>query len=162
QEWDFVTTLGANAIILNKSRLGDTEVRAGVDGNVYAYNTDLSYASGNVRATSDISNWVQELLPHLRLQISDTFRYTPNQAAFPIGGNPHEGVTPQPGVIFNRGIQPARANPFSNSLTTAGDYAFSRSVGLHADYTYSILRFGRVYVTQTAPSGALNYFDTTA
>ena len=83
QSWDLVTTLGTEVIILNKSRLGDTEVRAGVDGNVYAYNTDLSYASGGMRATSDLSNWAQELLPGLKLRISDAFRYTPNQAAFP-------------------------------------------------------------------------------
>jgi hypothetical protein len=162
QAWDLVTTLRANVIILNKSRLGDTEVRAGVDGNVYAYNTDLAYASGNVHATSDMSDWTHELLPGLKLRISDAFRYTPNQAAFPIGVHPQEGVTPQPGDIFTRGIEPARANTWSNSLSTDGDYSFSRSTGLRANYTFSMLRFGRVYVTQVAPSGALNYFDTTA
>ncbi len=49
----------------------------------------------------------------------------------------------------------------SNNLSTDGDYSFSRSVGLRANYTYSILHVGRVYVTQAAPSSALNYFDTT-
>jgi hypothetical protein len=156
QVGDLITTVGANVIILNKSRLGDTEVRAGVDGNVYAYNTDLSYASTAVRATSDMSNWAHELLPGLKLRISDAFRYTPNQAAFPISG-----VTSQPSDIFTQGIQPARANTWSNNLSTDGDYAFSRSTGLRANYTFSMLRIGRVYVTQAAPSGALNYFDTT-
>src|SRR5580765_2576085 len=116
QVWDLITTVGANVIILNKSRLGDTEVRAGVDGNVYAYNTDLSYASTAVRATSDMSNWAHELLPGLKLRISDAFRYTPNQAAFPISG-----VTSQPSDIFTQGIQPARANTWSNNLSTDGD-----------------------------------------
>jgi len=162
QAWDLISTAGANVIILNKSRLGDSELRAGVDGNVYAYNTDLSYASGNVRATSDMSDWANELLPGMKLRISDAFRYTPNQAAFPIGANPQQGVTPQPSDIFTRGIEPARANTWSNSLSTDGDYSFSRSTGLRANYTFSMLRIGRVYVTQTAPSGTLNYFDTTA
>lgn len=161
QLWDLVTRLGADVIILNKSRLGDTEVRAGVDGNAYAYNTDLAYASTAVRASSDVSNWVQELLPGLKLRISDAFRYTPNQAAFPLGVTPQQGVTPQPTDIFSRGIQPARANTFSNSLSTDGDYSFSRSTGLRANYTYSILRIGRVYTSEVAPSGALRYFDTT-
>src|SRR4029079_10820012 len=138
------------------------EIRAGVDGNVYAFNTDLAYASGNVRATSDMSDWANELLPGLKLRISDAFRYTPNQAAFPIGGNPQQGVTPQPSHIFTEDMEPARANTWSNSLSTDGDYSFSRSTGLRANYTFSMLRFGRVYVTQVAPSGALNYFDTTA
>jgi hypothetical protein len=141
--------------------MGDTEVRAGVDGNAFAYNTDLAFASGNVRATSDLSSWVQELLPGMKLRISDAFRYTPNQAAFPLGVTPQQGVTPQPEDIFSRGIQPARANTFSNSLSTEGDYSFSRSTGLRANYTYSILRIGRVYTTEVDPSGALTYFDTT-
>ena len=161
QKWDLVTRLGAGVTILNKSRLGDTEVRAGVDGNAYAYNTDLSYISTDVRASSDMSNWANELLPGLGLRISDAFRYTPNQAAFPQAVT-SQGVTPQSSDIFSRGIQPARANTWSNSLSTDGDYAFSRSVGLRADYTFSMLRIGRVFATEVTPAGTLSYFDTTA
>src|SRR5262245_14850243 len=73
QYWDFVTRLGADFTILNKSRLGDTRVRAGADGNTYAYNTDLSYASGAVLASSDLTDWAQELVPGLQLRISDSF-----------------------------------------------------------------------------------------
>ena len=75
---------GQRLTILNKSRLGDTVVRAGVDGNAYAYNSDLAYVSTNVLASSDLSDWAQELLPGLKLRISDAFRYTPQQPAFSI------------------------------------------------------------------------------
>jgi hypothetical protein len=162
QLWDLVTRLEAEVKILNKSRLGDTRVHAGVNGNAYAYNTDLAFVSTNVLASSDVSDWAHELLPGLKLRISDAFRYTPNQPVFPIGQTPQQGVTPQQTDIFTSGIQPARANTWSNSLSTDGDYSFSRSAGLRANYTYSMLRVGRVFVTEVTPSGTLSYFDTTA
>ena len=162
QMWDLVTRLGADVTVLNKSRLGDTRVRAAVDGNVYAYNTDLAYVSTNVLASSDVTDWAQELLPGLKLQISDAFRYSPNQAVFPLGT--FQGVPPPASDIFSSGIQPARANTWSNRLSTDGDYSFSRSAGLRANYTFSMLRRGRVSTTEVTPSGELplTYFDTTA
>src|SRR5580765_7423237 len=57
QSWDLVTTLAAKATILNKSRLGDTVIRAAVDGNAYAYNSNLAFASTNVLASSDMTDW---------------------------------------------------------------------------------------------------------
>src|SRR5215831_13802989 len=82
QSWDFITRVQTKATILNKSRLGDTALRVGVDGNVYAYNTNISYASTAVLASSDVTDWAHELLPGLKLRISDAFRYTPQQSAF--------------------------------------------------------------------------------
>jgi hypothetical protein len=152
---DFITTLRANVEILNKSRLGDSSVRAGVNGNAYAYNSNLSYASTNVLAKSDVSNWANELLPGLQLRISDSFRYTPQPPAFLTGG------APEPTDIFARGLQARQANSISNSLSTDGDYAFSRSAGLRANYTYSIRHFGRVYATQSTTALPVTFFDTT-
>jgi hypothetical protein len=155
QLWDLISTLGADVKILNKSRMGDSEVSAGVNGNAYAYNSNLSYASTNVFARSDVSNWANELLPGLQLRISDAFRYTPQPPAFLTGG------TPQQTDVFARGLQARQANSFSNSLSTDGDYSFSRSVGLRANYTYSIMRFGRIYVTQSTTPVPVTFFDTT-
>jgi hypothetical protein len=162
QSWDLVSALRANLEILNKSRLGDTSVRAGVDGNAYAYNSNLSYASANVRASSDLSDWAQEVLPGLQLRISDAFRYTPQAPAFSFSG---AGATqfggPQQSDVFSSGLQGARADSYSNILSTQGDYSFSRSVGLRANYSYSILHVGRLYLPPSATSTAFNYFDTT-
>jgi len=155
QLWDLITTPGAEVKILNKSRLGDTEVRAGVNGNVYAYNPKLSYASTNAYARSDLSNWANELLPGLQLRISDAFRYTPQPPAFLTGG------TPEQTDVFARGLQARQANSLSNSLSTDGDYSFSRSVGLRANYTYSIRRVGRIYVTESTTAVPVTFFDTT-
>jgi hypothetical protein len=161
QSWDLVSTVGAKLVLLNKSRLGDTALRAGVDGNVYAYDTNLSYASTNVLASSDVTDWAHELLPGLKLRISDAFRYTPQQPAFltSAGTRLLFNVPQNESDVFSRGIQGARANSYRNSLSTDGGYSFSRSVGLRANYTYSILHIGRLFVNQVAVSG-LNYYDT--
>jgi hypothetical protein len=152
QEWDLVTTLSAGLKVLNKSRVGDTEVQAWVNGNVYAYNTNLSYASTYLNATSDVTNWVHELLPGARLRLSDVFQYTPEPPAFLTGGKISETD------VFARGIQSYRANTFSNNVTADADYSISRSVGLKSLYTYSIRRVGSVFV----PGTPFTFFDTTA
>jgi hypothetical protein len=163
QAWDLVSTVGTKLELLNKSRLGNTALRAGVDGNVYAYNTNLSYASTNVLASSDVTEWAHELLPGLKLRISDRFIYTPQQSAFMgTGVRPISGAAAPPNEtdVFARGIQGARANTLSNYFLVEGGYSFSRSVGLRANYNNSILHVGRVYVNQAA-TAALNYYDTT-
>ncbi len=153
QAWDFVTTAGTQMQILNKSRLGDTAISAGVDGNVFAYNTDLSFVSANVNATSDLSGWAHDLLPGLSLQISDRFLYTPEPPAFLTGGVPSDAAD-----VFSRGIQTVRANTFKNVLTVGSHYSVSRSVGLRADYYHSLYRAGRLSLLSAVP---VVFFDTT-
>jgi hypothetical protein len=162
QSWDLVTTLGAKVEILNKSRLGDTAVSVGVDGNAYAYNSDLMYAATNVLASSDVSDWAQELLPGLKLRISDAFRYSPQQPTFTYSsGTPQPGGATQQTGVFSRGIQGARSNAYTNNLSTDAGYSFSRTVGLRAYYSYSILHIGRQFVTPAGTSTAFNFYDTT-
>jgi hypothetical protein len=148
QQWDFVTALSAGLKVLNKSRVGDTQVEAWVNGNVYAYNTNLSYASTYLNATSDVTNLLHDYLPGARLRLSDVFQYTPEPPAF-------LGETD----IFARGIQSYRANTFSNNVSADGDYSISRSVSLKTVYTYSIRRVGSSFVSATTP---FTFFDTTA
>jgi hypothetical protein len=155
QTWDLVTTLGADVKVLNKSRLGDTELRVGVNGNAYAYNSDLAYGSAHVFAASDLTDWMNELLPGLKLRISDAFQYTPEPPAFLTGGKPEQSDT------FARGIQAFRANTYSNNFSVDGGYSFSRSVGLRANYTNSIRRIGSRFVTTPTTTGQFAYFDTT-
>jgi hypothetical protein len=151
QQWDFVTTLSTGLKVLNKSRVGDTEFQGFVNGNVYAYNTSLSYASTYLNATSDVTNWVRELLPGATLRLSDVFQYTPEPPAFLTGGKIAETD------VFARGIQGYRANTFYNNLSADGGYSISRSVGLKTSYTYSIRRTGSFFV----PGTPFTFFNTT-
>jgi hypothetical protein len=156
QKWDLSTTVGANIQVLNKSRLGDSVLNAGVNGSVYAYNTDLSFVSTNVFAGSDLSGWTNELVPGLKVQVSDSFLYTPESPAFLTGGRP--GATAD---VFSRGIQAVRANTYRNTFSTVGTYSLTRSVGLRSDYVFAMYRFGSFIVTPD-PGVPVAFFDTTS
>ena len=161
QSWDLITRLGADFDILNKSRLGDTSLHAAVDGNAYAYNSNLTYASTNVIAKSDLTDWAQEVLPGLQLRISDAFRFTPQQPSFSYAAaTPQSGGVPQPSAGFTSGLQGARANSYANKVSTEGDYSFSRSAGLRANYSYSTIHYGRLYVPLAATNPTFNYWNT--
>ncbi len=153
QEWDLVTTVDQQVQILNKSRLGDTAIGAGVSGNVFAYNTDLSFVSTNVNASSDLSGWTNELLPGLKFRVSEAFLYSPEPPAFMTGGKPGQTAD-----VFSRGIQSVRANTFKNVLYAGSDYLFSRSASFRTDYTYSLIRQGSIRALEAAP---IVFFDTT-
>src|SRR5262249_4813837 len=114
-------------------------------------------------ASSDMSDWAQELLPGLKLRISDFFRYTPQQPTFSFSGGtaPPPGGGTQQSDVFSRGLQGARANAYSNNLFTEAAYSFSRTAGLRANYTYSILHIGRLYVPEAATTSAFNFYNTT-
>ena len=149
QKWDLATNLGANLDILNKSRAGDTRVNVGVNGSTYVYNTYLSYVGTNGLVTSDLSDWTHELLPGLGLRMSDSFRYTPTQPAFLTGATAQSD-------FFARGVQANRSNTFTNNFSTQVDYAFSRSVGLRADYQFALQRVYNLFVTAESPGGQIN------
>jgi hypothetical protein len=159
QAWDLATTLSTNIDVVNKSRLGDSALSVGVQGGLYAYNTDLSYVSTNVFGTSDLSKWTNELVPGLKLQVSDSFLYTPEPPAFLTGGRPSETSD-----VFTRGIQAVRANTYTNTASLGGTYAVSRSIGLRANYSYSIFKVGQFFLTPTTgttSSGTpVGFFDT--
>jgi len=148
QPWDLVTTLSGGLKVQNKSRIGDTEVEASVNGNVYAYNTDLAYYGTYLNGTTDLSSWIQELLPKARLRLSDNFLYTPEPPAFVTAGSD----------TFARGVQGFRSNTFSNNLSADAGYSISRYIGLRTLYTYSIRRTGTFFV----PGTPFTFFNTTA
>jgi hypothetical protein len=155
QHWDFVTTAAAIVDVEDKSRLADSLVRAGVNGNAFANNTDLAFVSGSLFATSDMTRGVSELVRGLRLRISDSFRYTPETPAFLTGGHPADTAD-----IYTRGIQGYRANTYSNILSADSNYSLSRSFSLSTNYYYSIFRTGRIDAT-VAGSNPVAYFNNT-
>ena len=112
QPWDFVTTASATVDVVDKSRLADSLLRAGVNGNAFVYNSDLAFVSTDVFAASDMTRGVSELVRGLRLRITDSFRYTPEMPAFlEYGGHPDDTAD-----IYSGGIQGSRANTYRNIL----------------------------------------------
>ena len=155
QAWDLVTTAGTQALIENKSRLGETIINAGVNASAFAYNTDLAFVSTNVFAASDLSDWTKELLPGLKFRISDAFLYTPETPAFLAGG-----TTAGTSDVFSRGIQAVRANTYSNIFRARGDYSLSRAVALRTDYEFSIRRVGQLQARAPAELSAVFFNNT--
>ena len=155
QAWDLVTTASSTVEVLNRSRVGDSILRAGLSGSVFAYNTDLAFVSTNIFASSDVSAWLNERIRGFRLRLYDSFQYTPESPAFLTGGKLAETSD-----IFSRGIQGARANTFRNTFAAQSFYSLARSVGVRADYSFSIYRVGQILFT-TAPGVPVAFFDTT-
>ena len=156
QPWDYVTTVSAIVDVVNKSRLADSLLRAGVNGNAFVYNADLAFVSTNVFAASDLTRGVGELVRGLRLRISDSFLYTPEMPAFlEYGGHPDDTAD-----IYSGGIQGSRANTYRNILSAYSDYSLSRSFSLTTNYQFSMFRRGKV--DQTSESiDAVAYFNNT-
>jgi len=155
QAWDLVTTAGGAVQIVDKNRLGDSVLSAGVSGSAFAYNTDLSFVSTNLFAASDLSGWANELLSGLKFRLSDSFQYTPEPPAFLTGGRPSEISD-----AFSRGLQAVRANTFTNTLLAQGEYSIARSVGLRGDYSFSLFRVGQI-LTVTPTDAPVAFFNTT-
>jgi hypothetical protein len=147
-----VTTLSPGIRVLNKSRLGDTEVEAGANGSVYAYNTNISYVGTYLNAATDVSDWMQHLVSGLNLRLSDQFSYTPEPPAFITGGKIPESD------LLARGVQGYRSNTFSNNVAADASYSISRSVALKTGYSYSVRRTGNIFV----PGQPFTFFDTNA
>ena len=160
QSWDLVTTLGTKVDILNKSRLGDTEVRARSRWQririQYRFVVCLHQCARKLRSERLGARVAA------RPEITNIRCVSVHSAATSLYLSVLSVVTASTIGRIHPGIQGARADAYSNSLSTDGDYSFSRSMGFRANYTYSILHIGRLYVTEPATSTtAFRFFDTT-
>jgi hypothetical protein len=155
QHWDFVTTARASVDVVDKSRLADSLLRAGVNGNAFVYNSDLAFVSTDVFAASDMTRGVSELVRGLRLRITDSFRYTPEMPDFLYGGHPEDTAD-----LYSGGLQGSRANTYRNILHANSDYSLSRSFSLTTNYSFSMFRRGRKDPTSDS-ADAVAYFNNT-
>jgi hypothetical protein len=155
QRWDFVSTAAAVVDVVNKSRLADSLLRAGVDANAFVYNSDLAFFSTNFFAASDITRGVNELVRGLRLRFTDSFLYTPEVPAFLYGGHPSDT-----GSIYSGGSQGSRANTYRNILWAYSEYALTRYCDLTTNYSFSMFRRGQSNPSSDSPDAVL-YFNNT-
>jgi len=156
QQWDFVTSLGAQAQVENKSRLGDSMINAGVNASAFAYNHNLAFVSTNIAAASDLSDWAKELLPGLKFNVNDAFLYTPETPAFLSGGNLATSSD-----IFSRGLQAVRADTYSNIFRAHAEYNLARPLDIRADYAFSIFRLGQLVFNPTGTDFTAMFFNST-
>ena len=145
---DYVTTISPNLKLAHKNQWLEGTIGGGATGEIFVNNPGLNYVGGNGSIDLNLDRAVNALLPGLRLNLSDTIRYTPEPPAFaaPTSGN-------QISEAFVQGLQARRANSFTNNAKVEASYFFSQSMGLTSTYTDRRLRFGRAIGTQTGVAG---------
>ena len=156
KKWDFATTASPQVRLISREREVQSDLTAGVSGNSFVNNPELSYVTTNASLRSNLDKLVSQLIPGAKLEISDYFLYTPQPPAFLTGVQTSQGVPD----IYSRGLQVARANSTSNTAKAAGTYALTPAVSLGGEYLYSFYSIGTVFVSQgtggATPSSGLS------
>lgn len=148
--WDWVSTISPDVEVVNKNRLAETSVKAGVAGNLFVNNPELNFISTTLLVNSDLSGWIGNLIRGAKLQVSEYFQYTPEPPGFLTGVDPK-----QTGDAFSRGIVAFRANTFTNYASVVGSYELTRTLGIQASYVNSIFRVGQFFSSQPSTGGTL-------
>ena len=152
---DYVTTVSPQLRVVHRRQLVEGTVGGGFTAAAYAKNPGLNYVAANGSVRLNLDGAMNELVRGLGLQLSDTFRYTPQLPAFaaPTDG----GEIPESSLI---GIQARRANSFANAGTVAASYAVSSLLSFTSTYADQRIRFGSPISTPTVGIQG-NLIDTT-
>jgi hypothetical protein len=152
--WDFVTTASPTIQLLNENRYAETSILAGVSGNLFVNNPDLNFVSTNLTGSATLDRWVRRFIQGARLQVSDSFSFSPESPSFVSAGNPLPTDNP-----FARGIVPVRANMYTNTAMVAAAYPLAPGLSLQGTYSYSLLRIGEIFVKQPIDTPVV-FFNT--
>ena len=156
-QWDLVTTVWPQVQLLSNRQGVKTDFTAGVSGNTFVNNPELSFISTNASLYSDLDKLMSRFLRGARLTVEDYFEFTPQPPAFLTGVQVSQGVPD----IFARGLQVARANSTTNTARARGAYAWSPTVGLLGEYSHSLFSIGQVFVTEGSTASPIAGLSTT-
>lgn len=145
KQWDVVTTVTPAVQVIDKGREVETTLNVGGSGNIFVNNPKLNFFSAQVSGSVKLDGLVGQLLPGLKLRVSDSFMFTPEAPNFVAAGTP--SLTEN---VFSRGIQTVRANTYTNATSIAASYPLSASFSIHGDYLYSLFRVGQIIFEQAA------------
>lgn len=152
--WDLATSVMPGIEIIDKDRIVETSLLGNVTGTAFVNNPDLNFLSTQWTGTVKLDGLVRQLIPRLKLQVSDTFLYSPESPSFVTAGNPVVNEN-----VFARGIQPVRADLVTNTASATASYALSRSFNIQGTYAYSLFRVGQILVEQS-PDLPVVFFNT--
>jgi hypothetical protein len=141
---DYVTSVSPQLRVVHMGQLVEGTVGGGVTAEAYVKNPGLNYVAANGVINLNLDGAMSELVRGLGLQISDTFRYTPQLPSFaaPTDG----GEIPASALI---GIQAQRANSSANAGTVAASYSVSPLLSFTSTYLDQRIRFGSPISTPT-------------
>lgn len=152
--WDLATSLIPGIQILDKDRAIETDLTAKVSGTAFINNPELNFFSASLVGILKLDGLVGRLIPGLKLQVSDSFIYTPEAPSFVDAGTPAPSENP-----FARGIVPVRADTFSNTASVSASYPLWRSLRVDGTYAYSLFRVGQILVESPTATPAV-FFNT--
>ncbi len=142
--WDVVTSVTPTLQVLDKTRDVETTLSLGGSGNLFVNNPKLNFFSAQAAGSLKLDGLVGQVLPGLKLRISDGFAFTPEAPNFVPAGTPAPTEN-----VFARGIQTVRANTFTNSASAVASYPITKSWSVHGDYLFSIFRVGNILFEQS-------------
>lgn len=151
--WDMASSLIPGIQILDKERIVETDLSANVNGTAFINNTELNFLSTQVTGVFKLDGLVGQLIPGLKLQVSDSFLYSPESPSFVTAGTPAPNEN-----VFARGIQPVRADTLTNIASVSASYPIAKSWSLLGAYSYSLFRVGQILVP--SPDVAAVFFNT--
>ncbi|WP_447597835.1 hypothetical protein [Nitrospira sp. Nam80] len=152
--WDFVTTATSAIELVNNTRYTDTSFTGGASGSLFINNPDLNFVATNFTATTALDKWVNGFIRGGKLQISDSFGFSPETPSFVSAANPTAIDNP-----FARGIVPVRATMYTNIAMIAASYPVTPGLVIQGNYSYSLLRIGEIFVRQPI-GGQVVFFNT--
>jgi hypothetical protein len=152
--WDFVTTASPTIQLLNQNRYAETSILAGVSGSLFINNPDLNFVSTNLTGSATLDRLVSRVIKGARLQVSDSFAFSPETPSFVSAANPLPTDNP-----FARGIVPVRANMYTNTAMVAAAYPLTAGLTLQGTYSYSLLRIGEIFVKESIDTPVI-FFNT--
>lgn len=140
--------------IVDKDRVVETNLSANVLGSAFVNNPELNFVATQVSGVVKLDGLVGQLMPGLKLQVSESFLFSPESPSFVTAGTPAPTEN-----IFARGIQPVRADTYTNTASVAASYPLSNSLAIKGSYAYSLFRVGRILVEQS-PDVPVVFFNT--
>jgi opacity protein-like surface antigen len=154
KKWDLATSLIPGIEIMDKDRAVEFSLIGNANGTVYVNNPDLNYVSTQWVGTAKLDGLVGQLIPGLKLQVSDSFLYSPEAPSFVTAGAPVVNEN-----IFARGIQAVRADMATNTASATASYSLSKSLSVQGTYAYSLFRVGNIDVPPS-PDLPVLFFNT--
>jgi hypothetical protein len=144
---DYVTTVSPQLRVVHRRQLVEGTVGGGLTASAFVKNPGLNYVAANGSVKLNLDGAMNELVRGLGLQISDTFRYSPELPAF-AAPTSYGGEIPESSLI---GIQAQRANSYANFGTVAASYAVSPLLSFTS--TYKIADYDSVVQFLHQPEG---------
>ena len=154
KRWDMATSVIPGIQVVDKDRVVETNLSANVRGSAFLNNPELNFVATQVSGIVKLDGLVGQLIPGLKLQVSDSFLFSPESPSFVTAGTPAPTEN-----VFARGIQPVRADTFTNTASVTASYPLSKSLSVQGTYAHSLFRVGKILVEQS-PDVPVVFFNT--